>query len=62
MKNLLTGRKRYDILIYAAEVRRQKTLNLQGFPVLTLRAPEKLSWKKDSKSFEKNKKVVDKLL
>lgn len=38
---MLTGRKGYDILIYAAEETAAKTLNLQGFPVLTPRAPEK---------------------
>ena len=45
------------ILILAAENWRQQTSNLQGFPVLTQRAPEKQL----KKRFEKIKKVVDKL-
>ena len=35
-----------DILIFAAENWRQQTSNLQGFPVLTQRAPEKQLEKK----------------
>lgn len=49
LKNLLTGRKRYDILIYAAEEKRQETLNLQGFPVNVPRTFRKQPAKKDSK-------------
>ena len=41
LKKLFTVMIVCVILIFAAEKTAAKTLNLQGFPVLTLRAPEK---------------------
>ena len=40
-KKLLTLRKRYDILVFAADEAALKTLNIQAIPVLTCKAPEK---------------------